>query len=103
MISRPTATQAKIDRGKRIVEIFKQPQYSPIPVEVQVAVIWAVQNGFVDDVAVERVKEFQAGWTDFLTTRKADLLQKIAREKALSDALVADLKAAAAQFKQTWK
>jgi F-type H+-transporting ATPase subunit alpha len=96
-------TQAKIDRGKRIVEIFKQPQYSPIPVEVQVGVIWAVQNGFLDDVPVERVKEFQAGWTDFLTTRKSDLLQTIAKEKALSDALVAELKAAATQFKQTWK
>ena len=65
------ATQAKIDRGKRIVEIFKQPQYHPIPVEVQVAVIWAVQNGFVDDVPVERVKEFQAGLTEFLTTQQA--------------------------------
>ncbi len=54
-------TQAQIDRGKRIIEIFKQPQYSPIPVEIQVAVIWAVQNGYVDDVPVDRVKEFQAG------------------------------------------
>src|SRR4029453_8706516 len=97
------ATQSKIDRGKRIVELFKQPQYSPIPVEVQVAVIWAVQNGYVDDVPIERVKEFQAGWTDFLTTRKADLLQKIAQEKALSDPLSAELKATATQFKQTWK
>ncbi len=67
------------------------------------AVIWAVQNGYVDDVPVERIKEFQAGWTDFLTTRKADLLQSIAREKALNDALSASLKAAADQFKQTWK
>ena len=72
-------TQAQIDRGKRIVEIFKQPQYSPIPVEVQVAVIWAVQNGYMDDVPVERVKEFQAKLTDFLTTRKAELLAKIAQ------------------------
>ena len=69
-------TQAKIDRGKRIVELFKQPQYSPIPVEVQVAVIWAVQNGYVDDVPVERIKEFQAAWTDFLTTQKAALLAR---------------------------
>ena len=44
------ATQAKIDRGKRIVELFKQPQYDPVPVEIQVGVIWAVQNGYVDDV-----------------------------------------------------
>jgi len=95
------ATQAKIDRGKRIVEIFKQSQYSPIPVEVQVAVIWAVQNGFVDDVPVDRVKEFQAGLTEFLTTQKSELLSKIATEKALSDALTADLKAATGQFRQT--
>ncbi len=97
------ATQAKIDRGKRIVELFKQPQYSPIAVEVQVGVIWAVQNGYVDDVPVERIKEFQAGWTDFLTTRKVDLLAKIAAEKALSKELTDALKAAADQFKQTWK
>jgi F-type H+-transporting ATPase subunit alpha len=97
------ATQAKIDRGKRIVELFKQPQYSPIPVETQVAVIWAVQNGYVDDVAVERIKEFQAGWTDYLTTRRADVLAKIAAEKVLSAELTAALKAAADQFKTTWK
>jgi F-type H+-transporting ATPase subunit alpha len=97
------ATQAKIDRGKRIVELFKQPQYRPIAVEVQIAVIWAVQNGYVDDVPVERIKQFESEWTDFLTTRKAGLLQAIATEKALSDGLTADLKAAAEQFKQTWR
>src|SRR5512139_3960583 len=74
-------TQAQINRGKRIVEIFKQPQYNPIPVEVQVAVIWAVQNGYVDDVPVGRVKEFQTRWTEFLDTRKADLLRKIFEQK----------------------
>ena len=96
-------TQAQIDRGKRIMELFKQVQYSPIPVEVQVAVIGVVQEGYLDDVAVERVKEFQAGLTEFLTTRKTDLLRKIAREKALSKELTAELKAAADQFKQAWK
>src|SRR5512139_831456 len=96
-------TLAQIDRGKRIMEIFKQPQYKPIPVEVQVAVIWSVQNGYVDDVRVERVKEFQANFTDFLTTRKVELIAKIEREKAISDALKADLKTAADEFKQTWK
>jgi len=96
-------TQAKIDRGKRIVEIFKQPQYSPVPVETQVAVIWTVQNGYGDDVQVDRIKEYQAKLTDFLTTRKAELLRKIEKEKALSNALIAELKAAADEFKQTWK
>ncbi len=96
-------TLAQIDRGKRIMEIFKQPQYNPIPVDVQVAVIWATQNGYLDQVAVERVKEFQTKFTEFLTTRKAALLAKIEKEKALSDALTAELKTVADEFKQTWK
>src|SRR3954469_22174652 len=69
-------TQAQIDRGKRIMEIFKQPQYDPILLGVQVAVIWSVQHGYVDQVPVERVKEFQAKLTDFLTTRKTELLAR---------------------------
>ena len=96
-------TLAQIDRGKRIMEIFKQPQYNPIPVDVQVAVIWAMQNGYLDQVPVPRVKEFQTKFTEFLTTRKGELLAKIDKEKALSDALTADLKAVADEFKQMWK
>ena len=96
-------TLAQIDRGKRIVEIFKQPQYNPIPVDVQVAVIWAMQNGYLDQVPVDRIKEFQTKFTEFLTTRKVELLAKIHKEKALSDALTAELKAVADEFKQTWK
>jgi F-type H+-transporting ATPase subunit alpha len=96
------ASQAKIDRGKRIVEIFKQPQYSPIQVEVQVAVLWAVQQGYLDDVPVARVKEFQTGFTEFLTTQKTSLLDRIAAEKTIGDDLKSALKAAADQFKQGW-
>src|SRR3954466_4715941 len=96
-------TQAQIDRGKRIMEVFKQPQYSPIGVETQVAVIWTVQNGYMDDVPVERVKEFQTKLTEFLNTRKPELLERIAREKALSPDLTAEVKAATDQFKETWR
>ncbi len=96
-------TQAQLERGKRIVEVFKQPQYSPIPVEIQAAVLWAVQNGFMDDVAVEKIKAFQAKFSDFLTTRKAALLQTIGKEKALSDATIAALKAALTEFKPTFQ
>src|SRR6266513_363548 len=95
-------TQAQIDRGKRITEIFKQPQYNPIPIEVQVAVIWAVQNGHMDAVPVDQVKTYQGKLTEFLTTTKAELLRKIAQEKAMSAPLTAELKAAADQFKETW-
>ncbi len=96
-------TQAQIDRGKRIMEIFKQGQYNPIPVEIQVVVIWAAQNGYLDQIPVARVKEFQNKLTEYFTTRKGQLLAKIGREKELSDALKAELKAAAEEFKQTWK
>jgi len=96
-------TQAQIDRGKRIMEVFKQSQYSPIPVEIQVAVIWAVQNAYVDDVPVERIKEFQTKLTEFLTTRKPELLARIGKEKALSNELTAEVKSAIDHFKETWR
>ena len=96
-------TQAQLERGKRIVEVFKQPQYNPIAVEVQSAILWSVQNGMMDDVAVDKIKDFQAKLTDYLTSRKAELMARIAKEKALSDALIADLKTAITEFKQTYK
>jgi F-type H+-transporting ATPase subunit alpha len=96
-------TQAKIERGKRIVEVFKQPQYNPAAVEVQVAVLWAAQNAQFDDVPVDKVKDAQSKLTDYLTSRKPELMSKIAKEKALSDALTAELKAAVTEFKQSYR
>jgi F-type H+-transporting ATPase subunit alpha len=96
-------TQSILERGKRIVELFKQNQYNPIPVEVQVAVLWAMQNNFLDDVAVEKVKDFQSKLTEFLTTRKQALLDKLRKEAAISDALAGELKAAVSEFKQTYR
>src|SRR5580658_955196 len=96
-------TQAQLERGKRIVEVFKQPQYNPMPVEVQGAVLWTVQNGLMDDVPVEKIKDFQAKLTEYLTSRKTALMDKIRAEKAFSDALTAELKAAVTEFKQTYR
>src|ERR1700683_150909 len=96
-------TQAQLERGKRIVEVFKQPQYNPMPVEVQAATLWTVQNGLMDDVPVDKIKDFQNKLADYLTSRKVELMGKILKEKALSDALTADLKAAVTEFKQTYK
>jgi F-type H+-transporting ATPase subunit alpha len=96
-------TQALLERGKRIVELFKQNQYSPMPVEVQVVVLWSSQNGFVDDVAVDKIKDFQAKLVDFISTRRADLLTKIRNEKAISDVIGAELKAAVTEFKQSYR
>ncbi|MGB7747389.1 MAG: F0F1 ATP synthase subunit alpha [Verrucomicrobiia bacterium] len=95
-------TQAQLERGKRIVELFNQIQYNPLPVEVQVVVLWAGQNGFVDDVPVAKIKDFQHKLTDFMTTRKPELLARIVKDKELKDATVTDLKAAVTEFKQTY-
>ena len=96
-------TQAQLERGKRIVEIFKQPQYNPVAVEIQSVVLWSVQNGFFDSVPVEKIKDFQAKLTDYLINRKSELVAKIAKEKAISDALAAELKTTITEFKQTYK
>ena len=95
------ASQAKIDRGKRIVEIFKQPQYRPVPVALQVAILWAVQQGYLDNVPVAQVKAYQDGFTDYLTTRKLSLLHRIAAEQAITDMLAAELRGAADEFSQS--
>jgi F-type H+-transporting ATPase subunit alpha len=96
-------TQAQLERGKRIVEVFKQPQYNPMPVEVQAATLWTVQNGLMDDVPVEKIKDFQFKLNDYLSSRKTALMDKIRQEKALSDPVIADLKAAIMEFKQTYR
>jgi F-type H+/Na+-transporting ATPase subunit alpha len=95
------ATKARLDRGQRIVELFKQIQYNPIPVELQVAVMWAMQNGFIDPVPVERVKEFQNKLQDFLETRKESLLASIRQKKQLDAELEANLKATLEEFTAT--
>jgi F-type H+-transporting ATPase subunit alpha len=96
------ATKARLDRGQRIVELFKQKQYNPIPVEEQVAVIWAMQNGFIDDVPVDRVKEFQIKLQDWLQTRKESLLRSIRDKKQLDGDLESQLKSVMSEFKTAW-
>ena len=95
------ATKARLERGQRIVELFKQNQYNPIPVEEQVAVLWAMQNGYLDAVPVEKVKQFQNKLQEYLRTRKESLLMTISTKMALDKDLEADLKAALDEFKTT--
>jgi F-type H+-transporting ATPase subunit alpha len=95
-------TQAILERGKRVVEVFKQQQYDPISVEAQASILWAVQNNFFDDVPVEKVKDFQQKLSEYFHTRKPELLKKILKEKAISDAIAAELKAAVTEFKQSY-
>jgi F-type H+-transporting ATPase subunit alpha len=93
------ATKQRLDRGARIVEVFKQPQYNPIALEEQVAVMWSVQNGYFDEVAVGEIKDFQEKLVEFMTTRKESLMNQIKNEKALSDEIVEGLKSAIEEFK----
>jgi len=97
------ATKARLDRGQRIVELFKQKQYNPIPVEEQVAVMWAMQNRYLDPVPVERVKEFQIKLQDYLQTRKESLLAAIRDKKQLDENIESQLRAALDEFKATWR
>jgi F-type H+-transporting ATPase subunit alpha len=96
------ASQAQLERGRRVVEILKQPQYVPQPVENQVLAIYTVTNGLADDIDVGRMAEFEAGLVDWFRTRHADLLATITEEGALPDeeALRAGIEAFKATFTQ---
>jgi len=96
-------TRKQIERGQRIVELFKQKQYEPLLMEMEVAIMFAMQKGYFDDVPVARVKEFQKTLQSFLTDRKAELLRKISEEKALTDDIAKGLATAIEDFKKTWK
>jgi len=92
------ATLRQLGRGQRTVEILKQPQYRPVPVEKQVAVIYAVTNGHLDAVPVDRVRFWEQGFLDFLDAQYGDLLEGFRTEKALTDALEERLRAALVDF-----
>ena len=80
-------TKGQLDRGARMVEVFKQPAFSPKPMEVQVALLWGVQNGFFDKVDVKKIQEATQSLQEFLLNRKGDVLDKIRTEGKLSDEL----------------
>src|SRR5436305_1541411 len=85
------ATKTRIDRGRRMTEVLKQPQYQPLPVEKQVAILYAATSGKLDDVPTPRVKEFETGLYRFLETERADILTELRDKKALSDELARKL------------
>jgi F-type H+-transporting ATPase subunit alpha len=94
-------TRHQIERGQRMTEVLKQPQYSPLPVEEQVAILWAGSAGFIDDVPVESVAKFESEFLETLRTANRDLLDRIKNEKALSDDLVEALSKVARDFRTT--
>jgi len=92
------ATQKQLNRGKRLVEVLKQPQYRPLPVERQVAIIFAATNGYLDSVAVEQARQFEDELFAFFETRQSTVLETIREKKILDDDLKAALKAALDEF-----
>ena len=97
------ATKAKLERGARLVELLKQPQYRPMPAQEQVASIYAATNGYLDDVPVEKVRDFEDAFLSFMRDTKKDILDTIRDKKVLTDELKASMNSAIEQFKQGYK
>ena len=92
------STQAQLNRGRRLVEILKQPQYQPLAVEKQVAIIYAATKGFLDEVPIERVGRYEQELYRFLESRHPGVLTGIDQKKTLDDDLKAQLEAALKEF-----
>ena len=94
-------TKAQLDRGIRMVETLKQPQYSPLLVQEQVMVIYTAAKGYLVDIPVEKVVEFQTDFLKFMRTQHPEVAQKTIDQKKLDDALETELKNAIVEFKET--
>ncbi|HZT71276.1 MAG TPA: F0F1 ATP synthase subunit alpha [Terriglobia bacterium] len=97
------ATQAQLRRGRRLTEILKQDQYSPLPVEKQIVAIMAGTQGFLDDLEVEEVRAFEAGLYEFLDSSYPSLGRNIVEKKQLDDALRAEIKKMLEDYKSKFK
>jgi len=93
------ATQKQLGRGQRIVEVLKQPQHSPMPVEQQIMVIYAVTNGYLDDVAPSTIRQWEADFLEFVTSSRPDLGRAIRTRRTLDDELTAQVRKAIEDFK----
>ena len=96
------STMNQLNRGRRLVEVLKQPQYQPLPVEKQVAIIYAATNGYLDPIPVEQVRAYEIELYKFLETRRASLLAALVEKKAIDDAIKAELNAALEEFGKTF-
>ncbi len=93
------STKAQLDRGQRMVELLKQPQYAPIPAEEQTMAIWAATNGYLDDVDTEEISRFETEFYAFMRNKYPQVGQELRQKKALTDEVVADLKKGTTEFK----
>ncbi len=92
------ATLNQLNRGRRLVEVLKQPQYQPLPIEKQVTILFAANNGYLDAVAVEHVREYESSLYQFLEMRRPEVLTSLAAKKQIDDELKAGLSAALKEF-----
>src|SRR5581483_9092363 len=97
------ASRAQLDRGARMVELLKEPQYDPFPVENQVVSIWAGGNGFLDDVPVEDIRRFESEFLDYLKRNHEGILTTVRETKVLSDDTVTGLKDAVDSFRRIFE
>ena len=95
-------TKAQLDRGSRIVELFKQPAFNPIPIEQQVAVLWAMQNNYFDDIGVSKIVAASNSLRDFFASRKEALLTSIREKSKIDDDLDGELKSAVDEWKTSF-
>ena len=96
------ATRDQLTRGEKTSEVLKQPQYEPLPVEKQVAILWVVTNGYLDEVPTPRIRDFEQRFYRFLESERGELLKTLGDEKALTDEIVSGLREATETFKQTF-
>ena len=94
------ATKRQLDRGARTVEVLKQPQYSPMAVEQQVMIIYAVTNGHLDDVAVNKIRDWERGFHEFMAAQFPQVGDALRKEKALSKDTEAALKQGIESYKK---
>jgi F-type H+-transporting ATPase subunit alpha len=95
------ATRDQLNRGERISEVIKQPQFDPLPVERQTAILWVVTNGYLDDIETDRVRDFEDKFYRYLDAEQGGLVSKLA-SGAWDDDIIAELRTAADDFKQTF-
>jgi len=94
------ATRAQLERGQRITEVLKQPQYVPVPLEKQVMILYAAINGYLDDVPLDKIADFEAGFYRFMEANHPKIGDQIAKEKELKPESEEKLKTAIAEFKK---
>jgi F-type H+-transporting ATPase subunit alpha len=94
------ATQKQLSRGARLVEVLKQPQYRPVPVEKQVVIIYAVTNGHLDSVDVKHIRKWEQDFLDYLEASHGDILKDIRTKKVLDDGITKRLIAAIGAFQK---